>query len=241
MPANQRVNVAFLHGLLVHPIVGTRQVASGHAIRPMGGVSVGEADAASGVPTYPQPGRRRQWLGILLEVVILLLFVLLSFKLTMQDYHIQGHSMEPTLRDQEYVLVNKTAYLFQPPARGDVVVFQYPLNRKEDYIKRIIAIPGDIISIHDQTVSVDNSTLHEVYVNKDNPFNPFASFDNHIIGPDQYFVMGDNRGNSSDSRLWGLVPRENILGKAIITYWPPGENNLGLLPNDSSVFANVHQ
>ena len=131
--------------------------------------------------TPRQPERGRQWLGIFLEVVILLLFALLAFKLTVQGYHIQGHSMEPTLRDQEYVLVNKTAYLFQPPARGDIVVFQYPLNPKEDYIKRIIAIPGDVISIHDQTVIVDNTTLHESYVNKDNPSNPFASFDNHIV------------------------------------------------------------
>jgi signal peptidase I len=242
--ANQRVNATFLHATLVEPIVGTPLAASATPTdtSPQGRDICLQADAASGVPTiFRQPERRHQWLGILLGVVILLLFTLLLFKLTVQDYHIQGHSMEPTLHDQEYVLVNKTAYLFQPPARGDIIVFHYPLNPKEDYIKRIIAIPGDVISVHDETVIVDSSTLHEVYVNKDDPFNPFPSFNNHIVGPEQYFVMGDNRGNSSDSRLWGLVPRQNILGKAIITYWPLGENNLGLLPNNSNVFAKVHQ
>ena len=147
--------------------------------------------------------------------------------------------MEPTLQNQEYILVNKAAYLLQPPARGDVIVFDYPLDPSEKFVKRIIAIPGDVLSIHDETVIVNNVTLNEAYVNKSDPFNPFASFDNHIIGPNQYFVMGDNRGNSSDSRQWGIVPRQDILGKAIAVYWPLSVNNFGLLPNESTVFAQV--
>jgi signal peptidase I len=188
-----------------------------------------------------KPGHRRQWLNTFLEILIPLFLVLSLFKLTVQNYHVQGYSMEPTLHNQEYVLVNKTAYLFQPPARGDIIVFQYPHDPKEYYIKRIIAIQGDVISIHEQEVIVNNTILHEIYTNKGKPFNPFASFNNHIVGPNQYFVMGDNRGNSSDSRQWGFVPQQHILGKAIIICWPLGEDNFGLLSDERDIFANVHQ
>jgi len=185
--------------------------------------------------------RRSGWIHITLETIAIMLLMVLLVRLAVQNFHIQGHSMEPTLHDQEYVLVNKTAYLLQPPARGDIIVFQYPLHPQTNYVKRIIAIPGDIISVISQTVIVDGVTLHENYVNKDDPYNPFPPFSKHIVGPDQYFVMGDNRGNSSDSRQWGFVPRQNILGKAILVYWPASENNFGLLPDKSDVFAHVHQ
>jgi signal peptidase I len=149
--------------------------------------------------------------------------------------------MEPVLHDQESVLIDKISYLFRPPARGDIIVFQYPLNPQEDFVKRIIAIPGDIISVGDRTVIVNGVTLREPYVSKDNAYNPFPPFTKHIMGPDEYFVMGDNRGNSSDSREWGLVPRQNIIGRVIAIYWPSDEDNLGLLPDVSSTFAKVHQ
>lgn len=183
---------------------------------------------------------RRHSLRRIIVTITLLLLLLLIVRIPLQNYHIQGHSMEPTLHDQEYVLVNKAAYLFRPPARGDIIVFEYPLNLQENYVKRIIAVPGDVISVVGEQVTVDGVTLHEPYINKDDPYNPFAPFSNHIVGPDQYFVMGDNRGNSSDSRDWGLVPRNDILGKAIIIYWPYNVDNFGLLPNESSVFAQVH-
>jgi signal peptidase I len=110
-----------------------------------------------------------------------------------------------------------------------------------DYVKRIIAIPGDIISVVGQKVTVDGVTLNEPYVNKNDPYNPFSPIYNRIVGPNEYFVMGDNRGDSSDSRQWGFVPHQNIIGKAAFVYWPYSENNFGLLPNASPVFAHVHQ
>ncbi|MBE3559474.1 MAG: signal peptidase I [Ktedonobacteraceae bacterium] len=177
----------------------------------------------------------------LIKTLTLILLLILASRVILQNYHIDGQSMEPTLHDHEYVLVNKAAYLFAPPQRGDIIVFQYPHNPQENYIKRIIAIPGDIISVEGATVTVNGVTLQESYVDQNDNFNPFPPLENRIVGPDQYFVMGDNRGNSADSRQWGLVPRQNIIGKATVIYWPVNEDNFGLLPDASGVFAHVHQ
>lgn len=183
--------------------------------------------------------QRKPFLRQIIETTVLMIFLVLIFRLLVQNFHIQGQSMEPTLHDQEFIFVDKTAYLFRPPARGDIIVFQYPLNPRENYVKRIIAIPGDIISVLNQTVIVNGVTLHETYVNRNDPYNPFPPFNKRIVGPDEYFVMGDNRGDSSDSREWGFVPRQNIIGRATFVYWPPGVNNFGLLPGAEPVFAKV--
>lgn len=177
----------------------------------------------------------------IVETIALTLLIFLVIRFAVQNYHVDGQSMEPSLHDQENILVDKVSYLFHPPERGDVIVFEYPKNPQLDYVKRIIAIPGDTISIIGSRVTVDGVTLNEPYVNQADNFNPFPSISRLTIGPNEYFVMGDNRGNSSDSREWGFVPRQNIIGKATIVYWPIGTNNFGLLPNEGSVFASVHQ
>ena len=178
-----------------------------------------------------------------IETVVLTVLMFLVIRLAVQNFNIQGMSMEPTLHDQELILVDKWSYLFHAPARGDIIVFIAPPEPSQDYIKRIIALPGDTITIRDTTVIVDGVTLNETYVDPHRQGNPYAykTISNMIVPPNDYFVMGDNRGNSSDSREWGFVPRQNIIGKAALTYWPIGENNFGLLPNFSSVFARVHQ
>ena len=175
-----------------------------------------------------------------IEILLLVTLVISFMRLPLQNFHIQGHSMEPTFHDQEYVAVNKAAYLFQPPARSDIIVFHYPADPQEDYIKRIIAIPGDVISVIDQTVIVDGVQLNETYVSKENQGNPFPSFTKRIVGPNEYFVLGDNRAASSDSRQWGFVPRQNIVGRVIVIYWPLRVDNLGPIPDMSNVFARVH-
>ena len=177
----------------------------------------------------------------IVETILLTLLIFLVLRFAVQNYRVDGQSMEPSLHDQEYIIVDKAAYLFQPPQRGDVIVFEYPYDPQLDYIKRIIAVPGDVISIVGEQVTVDGVTLNEPYINKADLFNPFGPIRNLIVKPGDYFVMGDNRGNSSDSREWGFVPHQNIIGKAELAYWPFGENNIGLLPNFSSVFAQVHQ
>lgn len=177
----------------------------------------------------------------ILETITLTLLMFLVIRFAVQNYHVDGQSMEPSLHDQENILVDKVAYLFHSPQRGDIIVFAYPKDTRLDYVKRIIAVPGDIISVEKTKITVDGVTLDEPYVNQNDNFNPFPDFSNRIVPPNDYFVMGDNRGNSSDSRDWGFVPRQNIIGKADIVYWPFGEDNFGLLPNESRVFAKVHQ
>ncbi len=183
--------------------------------------------------------RYLRWSRIVVKTLLFALLAIFIIRLPLQNFHILGHSMEPTFHDEEYIIVNKGAYLFQTPARGDVIVFHYPLDPQEDYIKRIIAIPGDIISVVNQAVIVNGVTLDEPYVSARNQGNPYPSFTKHIVGPDQYFVLGDNRASSSDSRQWGFVPRRDIVGKAIVIYWPTGADNLGPVPDENTVFAHV--
>jgi signal peptidase I len=168
-----------------------------------------------------------------------MLTALLMLHIAIQAFCIDGESMEPTLQNREFALINKVAYLFQPPARGDIIVFHYPLNPQQIYIKRIIAIPGDIISVFNETVIVNGVTLHESYINKNDTLNPYPPIIRYIVGPNEYFVMGDNRGDSSDSRDWGFVPRQNIIGKAEFIYWPINAQNFGAFPNVRAVFAKV--
>lgn len=185
--------------------------------------------------------RRYRTLREIIETIALTLLMFLIIRFAVQNFRVDGMSMEPTLHNQEYILVNKAAYVFHAPQRGDVIVFEYPPDPQVDYVKRIIAIPGDVISIVGEKVVVDGVTLSEPYVNPSDPFNPFGSIFNRTLPPGNYFVMGDNRGNSSDSRQWGFVPRQNIIGQATFVYWPLGVDNYGLLPDAASVFSKVHQ
>jgi signal peptidase I len=179
----------------------------------------------------------------IIETIVLTMLMFLVIRLAVQNFNIEGHSMEPSLHDKELILVDKWSYLFHAPGRGDVIVFVAPPHPDQDYIKRIVALPGDTITINDTTVIVDGVKLHESYVDPRNQSNIWASktISNMIVPPDDYFVLGDNRMGSSDSRDWGFVPRENVIGRAALVYWPLGEDNNGFLPNVSAVFASVHQ
>src|SRR3989440_5002782 len=178
-----------------------------------------------------------------IETVVLTILMFLVIRLAVQNFNIEGMSMEPSLHDKELILVDKWSYLFHAPTRGDVIVFVAPPEPSQDYIKRIIAIPGDTITIRDTTVIVDGVKLNETYVDPKRQGNLYAykTISNMPVPPGDYFVLGDNRIGSSDSRNWGFVPRANIIGRAALVYWPLGENNNGLLPNVSNVFAKVHQ
>lgn len=178
-----------------------------------------------------------------IETVVLTILMFLIIRFAVQNFNIEGTSMEPRLHDKELILVDKWTYLFRPPTRGDVIVFVAPPAPSQDYIKRVIAIPGDTLTIINTTVIVDGVTLNETYVDPARQGNPYADkvIKNLVIPPNDYFVMGDNRAGSSDSRAWGFVPRQNIIGRAALVYWPLGQNNNGFLPNYSSVFNTVHQ
>ncbi|MBV9711623.1 MAG: signal peptidase I [Ktedonobacteraceae bacterium] len=178
-----------------------------------------------------------------IETIVLTLLMFLVINLAVQNFDVDGHSMEPNLHDKERLMVDKWTYQFHPPARGDVIVFVAPPQPSLDYVKRIIGLPGDVITIHNTTVIVDGVTLHDTFISPANQGNPFANkrIENLVVPPNNYFVLGDNRANSSDSRDWGFLPRKNIIGRAALVYWPLGEDNDGLLPNVSSVFAGIHQ
>ena len=178
-----------------------------------------------------------------IETIVLTVLMFLVIRFAVQNFNIDGHSMEPGLHNQELVLVDKWTYLFRPPFRGDVIVFVAPPQPSQDYIKRVIGVPGDVITIQNTTVIVDGVTLKETYVD---PRNQGTTFEdrhifNMVVPPDDYFVLGDNRANSSDSRVWGFVPKQNIIGRAALVYWPLQQDNDGFLPNVSAVFAGVHQ
>ncbi len=173
-------------------------------------------------------------------VLTLLMFAVICF--AVQNFNIDGMSMEPSLHNGELILVDKWSYLFHAPERGDVVVFVAPRTPSQDYIKRIIGLPGDVITIQGTAVFVDGVKLNEKYVNAAYQGNPYAfkTISNLVVPPGEYWVMGDNRAGSCDLRAFGFVPRQNIIGRAALVYWPFGQSNDGLLPNYTSVFAAVH-
>jgi signal peptidase I len=180
----------------------------------------------------------------ILEVAILTLLLFIVVHLVVQNYRVDGPSMQTTLHNHEYILVDKAQYAFSKPRRGDVIVFEYPLDTTQDYVKRVIGVPGDTVTVDaDGTVAVDGTVISEPYVSTPTYLCPDevsgAGTSTWVLKSDEYFVMGDNRGNSSDSRCWGPVPAHDIIGKAALVYWPLGD--LHLLQDWSSVFSTIHQ
>ena len=152
----------------------------------------------------------------IVETIALTLIIFLVIRFAIQSYRVSGPSMLPGLQTDDYVLVNKIAYLFHAPERGDVIVFHYPLDTSEDFIKRVIGLPGDTVSLDNKTVQVDGVVLHEPYISE--AYNPSGK--TIKVPMDEYFVLGDNRPLSDDSRDWGFVPKADLVGKAVIVYWP---------------------
>ncbi len=179
--------------------------------------------------------RRLRILREILETIALTILMFLVFRFAFQNYRVDGHSMLPTLQDQQYILVNRAAYLFRPPERGDVIIFDYPVDPKQVYIKRIVGIPGDHVQVDQEgAVTINGTRLHEPYVSQTT--NPYQPTDMKLEA-DEYFVLGDNRGDSSDSRVWGPVPRQNIVGEAWFVYWPLSDFHF--IPGAGEVFSRV--
>jgi signal peptidase I len=135
-----------------------------------------------------------------------------------QPVRVEGTSMMPRLEDQDRLFINKFVYHFEDIHRGDVIVFHYPRDPRKSYIKRVIALPGDDLRIDDGRTYVNGRLLFEPYVPR--KFHDSRSQDEMVIQPGEYFVMGDHRSISSDSRDFGAVPRDLIYGKAAFVYWP---------------------
>lgn len=172
-----------------------------------------------------------------LEVAILTLLLFVVVHLVVQNYRVDGPSMTPTLLNHEYILVDKASYALGKPQRGDVIVFAWPRDPSQDFVKRVIGVPGDTVSVASNgVVTVDNVTINEPYVN--NLLNPYQP-NTWTLGPNEYFVLGDNRGDSSDSRDWGPVPLADVIGKATLVYWPFGE--VHMLHDWSNVYNSIHK
>jgi signal peptidase I len=137
-----------------------------------------------------------------------------------QPVKVEGTSMMPGLQDQERIFINKFVYRLgvDDIARGDTVVFWFPNDVSKSYIKRVIGIPGDRVEIVQGQVFLNGSPLKEVYVPPQ--YRDQQSMDAKLVPPGDYFVLGDHRSSSNDSRAWGMVPRQNIYGKAVFIYWP---------------------
>lgn len=172
----------------------------------------------------PRPLRAiLHWLrDLMLSVVIAVMVILFLY----QPVKVEGTSMMPSLVDQERIFINKFFYRsLGSIERGDMVVFWYPRDPSKSYIKRVIGIPGDRVSIDRGTVFVNGVQLQEAYVPPE--YHDQQSMAAMVVQPDEYFVLGDHRSSSNDSRVWGTVPRHYIYGKAVFVYWPL--DKLGLL------------
>ena len=130
-------------------------------------------------------------------------------------FRVEGDSMQPTMHPDEYVLIDKLSYMFGQPQRGDIVVFHYPCGTDRDFIKRIIGLPGETVTILSGQVTVNGELLQEPYIAAAPRYNGTWT-----AAADEYFVLGDNRNNSSDSHSWGVLQREFLIGRALVVYWP---------------------
>ena len=190
-----------------------------------------------------------------IEAILLAVLIFFLIQASVQNFRVEGFSMQPTLEDKQMLLVNKMVYLkvdmqrlsglvpfwevqekelaypFHPPNRGDVVVFHWPLDPQRELVKRVIGVPGDTVEIRDGVVYVNGSRLQEPYLTppgtRTDHMDPDLEEEVSPIKEGHYFVLGDNRRQSNDSRDWGLVPQENMVGKVWFVYWPP--SNLSFL------------
>jgi signal peptidase I len=176
------------------------------------------------VPTPPRRNRSyaRLWLRDIV-VAVAASFVIITF--LYQPVRVEGTSMQPELRDQDRLFINKFAYRFESISHGDVVVFHYPLDPSKSYIKRVIALPGDTLSIAGGRVFVNGKRVNEPYVPR--RYRDTRSLSEMTVPAGKYFVMGDHRSISSDSRDFGAVDRNFIYGKAAFVYWPA--DNMGVV------------
>jgi signal peptidase I len=160
----------------------------------------------------------RYWLRDLI-LSILLAFVLIFF--CYQPVEVRGSSMLPGIESHERIFVNRFVYQIEPIRRGDIIVFRYPLDPAKTFIKRVVGLPGDWVSIRNGRVYINGRRLDEPYVPR--AYLDHESYPAVHVPPNHYYVLGDHRDDSNDSRVWGTVNRKLIIGKAVFAYWPLSE------------------
>jgi signal peptidase I len=188
-----------------------------------------DVTAASVPPVESEPAsasfRSTLWSAAtwLRDLVFSVLIAVVLIVFIYQPVKVEGTSMMPTLTDQERIFINKFTYRFGLGGieRGDTVVFWYPKDPSKSYIKRVIGTPGDRVRVDSGQVYVNGQALAESYVPSENrDYTSWGDGQEQVVPEGKYFVLGDHRNQSSDSRMWGYVPRENIYGKAVFVYWP---------------------
>ena len=181
----------------------------------------------------PGKGRSQALLRQLWELLQTLLIAGVLFvgvNLVTARIRVESVSMLPSLQEGEFVVINRLAYLFNSPDRGDIIVFKFPLDPNRRYIKRVIGLPGDAVHVQDGQVFINDESLIEPYIAGPSRYNG-----DYLVGEGELFVMGDNRGNSLDSRNWGNLPMDHVIGRAELIYWPPAA--MGLIPHYEVVSA----
>lgn len=191
-------------------------------------------------PSSPTP-KKENFFAELFRFTVFALVVVVPIRMFIaQPFIVQGASMEPTFETGEYLIVDQVTYRFEEPARGDIIIFRYPKDPSKFFIKRVIGLPGDTVTINRDVVTIKNSehpdgfVLDEPYTHEERPTTVLSE----TLGEHEFFVMGDNRDMSSDSRVWGVLPEENIVGRAIVRLLPFG--TIGLFPGaaDEDVTGN---
>jgi signal peptidase I len=173
-------------------------------------------------PASGKAPHQKSFLRDTLEIVFLALVLYVVIQYAVQTVHVLGSSMSGSLHDNDLLVASKISYKLHPPQRGDIIVFKPPNEDSRDFIKRVIALPGDRIRITNAVVYINGQVLHEPYLPEPWTYNNNwpADGQDKLVPADQYFVMGDNRNHSSDSRSFGFVELDAILGKAEVRIWP---------------------
>ncbi len=174
-----------------------------------------ETEAKPPVRQHPLAFELKSWLRDIVFAFAIAIFIIVF---VVQPVKVEGTSMQPQLVDQERIFVNRFIYRFSDIHRGDVVVFWYPKDRTKSFIKRVVGVPGDSVEIQAGSVYVNGVRIDEPYLKPE--FRDYRSFQKVMVPPGQYFVLGDHRNSSNDSRNWGFVTRRLIYGKAVWCYWP---------------------
>lgn len=173
--------------------------------------------------------------------IIAILIVIPIRMFVAQPFIVSGSSMDDTFHTGEYLIIDQVSYHFEKPSRGDVIVFRYPRDPSKFFIKRVIGVPGDTISIENAVVSITNEanpdgfTVDEPYIKSMQATDPFSE----KLGDREYFVMGDNRDKSSDSRSWGVLQEERIVGRAFVRLFPPSK--VAYLPGALETVEEINQ
>lgn len=160
---------------------------------------------------------RRRIFEFIKTLVVAFILAELIMTSVAQAFQVEQYSMEPSLMPHDRVIVNKFLYYFRPPRPGEIVVLRPPIDPGRSYIKRVVAVAGQTVKIEDGRVYVDGSPLREPYIQVVTR----GRYGPKIVPPHEIFVLGDNRGNSEDSRSFGFVPMRNVTGEAMLIYWPP--------------------